>query len=109
MSLFLNLCVIMFTELCHSNINNLLLFFIACRVKNYIFTPPPSHPNRIKCPNFFYMIPRRVVPVEKRKTYRGLVGTRKVKGHFEDLRVDGRMVLINKLTLWCAFDLSNSG
>jgi len=91
----------MFTELCRSNINTLLLFLIACRVKNYIFYPSPSH--------FFYMIPRHVVHGEKRKAYRGLVEIPKVKSHGKDLGVDGRIVLINKLTLWCALDLSNSG
>jgi hypothetical protein len=47
--------------------------------------------------------------VEKRKAYRCLVEIPNVKVHFEDLGVDGRIVLINKLTLWCAVDLSNSG
>ena len=30
----------------------------------------------------------------------------KVKGHFEDLGVDGRIILINKLTPWCALYLT---
>jgi len=55
------------------------------------------------------MIPRHVVHGEKRKAYRGLVEIPKVKSHGKDLGVDGRIVLINKLTLWCALDLSNSG
>jgi len=45
----------------------------------------------------------------EKKAYGGLVEIPKVKGHFEDLGVDGRIVLINKFTLWCALDLSNSG
>jgi hypothetical protein len=55
------------------------------------------------------MIPRHVVHVEKIKAYRVLVEIPKIKGHFKDLGVDGRIVLINKLTVWCALDLSNSG
>jgi len=55
-SLFFNLHVIMFTELCRSNINKLLMFFITCRVKNYIFSPPSSHLNRIKCTSLYIYI-----------------------------------------------------
>jgi len=52
------------------------------------------------------VIPRHVVHVEKKKTYRGLMEIPKVKDHFQDLGVDERIILINKLTLWCALYLT---
>jgi hypothetical protein len=80
-SLFFNLCVIMFTDLFRSNINKLLFFLLPAGLKIIFSTPPPSHLNRIVS-QFFYVIPRIVVHVEKRKAYRGLVEIPEVKGHF---------------------------